>query len=595
MSAHNLGPWGGLLAVITFCAVADPNLSAGSDPPIPNLTVSDQQFLSRQTRHAYDTYMQSASLYESAYPPKSLIGLRGAVVVGLRFGHHLLGTGASEGPSLPRTLVEATAAAIEDGRKSGREFPPSSADLLVEVEWVGSEVPIDRQGLRFQPGMMEALLEHGVDGFSISDGQRTLRVCPMEIVAKNQRLSDAFMSLVQTMGGHRPELSLSRFRSQYWYQDGDATEIVSLRRGVELVRQEDVDSAAVHQAIENLGQILSHRQRESGLFRYLFEPTTDRWADGDDFIHQAGATWALAEYARRSADDGAIASAERALQVHWERLVQLESIEDGAFIASPELNNPLGLTAQVAMAAAAARDGNAWSKPSDRLFAGMLWLQKPSGEFITAFPPARRLMGLDSYPGMTLLALGERYRAKPGKELLEALNRAHQFYRDEFRRQPSVTSAAWLQWAFARLAVICNRRDFARSAFEWADWLATRQLTAAECPWPELVGGLTTRDPRIPDAITGVCLSGWCESLAAARHFGETERITPIDLAARRAARFVLQLQFREREAHWYRDRENIVGGVRTSLADNRLPLENLQHALQALIRFDTEVLQRNH
>jgi hypothetical protein len=217
------------------------------------------------------------------------------------------------------------------------------------------------------------------------------------------------------------------------------------------------------------------------------------------------------------------------------------------------------------------------------LRAGIIWLQRPEGDFIPAFPPARRLPVSERHPAQALLALLDDRPTRMDRRTDRVFERALEHYRERFRREPTIEAAAWLVQPFAQRALESGEHEMVRFAFELGDWLIERQLTSSNCPWPELHGGVVPEPEMTPDISTAVVLSGWLDCLSLARRSGDAERTKAYELAAQRAARFVLQLQMRESEAYYVRVVRDVVGGVRTSPADNRMPLENLQYALLAL------------
>ena len=85
---------------------------------------------------------------------------------------------------------------------------------------------------------------------------------------------------------------------------------------------------------------------------------------------------------------------------------------------------------------------------------------------------------------------------------------------------------------------------------------------------------------------TAVCLSAWLDSCLAARRFGDSARAEKYLRAAESAARFIMQLQIRKEEVYYMPVDRDAVGGIRTSVADNRIRLENLQYALLALTKY---------
>ncbi len=576
------------LAAGTACA-------GGSDPIAPNIDQQDQRFLAIAARRTYDQYVKDRTIYTSRYVPPALKGIDCEVVVTLRRNRLLLGVGSAGPGPIVRTTIEAAIAAIRSDENNTDLATRHTDDLLIEIEAIGPQVALDIGDRWLEPATVDRIFEPGVDGFSVSCGNFSKRVCPSELATKNLLASDAIKSVIERLPGPRGTQTLSRFRSTHWYQPRTGDDVVALRRGLVLVAPDTVTAKTVNSAITSLADYSLYRQLPSGAFAYEYEPAADTYTKIDDPVHQAGAAWALTVAANFAKSESLAVAADRALEFHRARILSIPDTGGAAFVASVDRRNKLGLTAQIALAMSAHSNRSRYETDRKRLVLGMLWLQKPSGEFITAFPPARRLTGTDRYPGMALLALLAEYEDRPDQRIQDPFNLARDFYQSEFERRPTVGAAMWLAQPFARMAVITNRKEYARFAFTLADRLADHQLSPANCPWPELHGGVLPKTATAPNIETAVCLAAWTDAMAAAQKFGDTQRAARYETAARNASRFVLQLQVKEAETYHMRVVTDALGGVRTSVADNRLRIENVQYALIGLTAFHRALLSPSH
>ncbi len=603
MRRHNLRPLCWAAVRVGVCLGLGCGWASGEPRP-PAIEHADQRFCARVARRTLEQYLADGAMYTSGYTPRSLEGVVCDVVVTLRRGRRELGVGSSGPGPIVGTTIEATVAALRNARSSAGGMPalrsgmapePVAVDdsgrVLIEIEAIGAEERMNIADFDSGDGMGRDVFEPGVDGFTVRQGEASLRVRPSELATKNLTLSDTLETMRKRLGGLRETQTLWRFRARHWYQSGPGRDTVALQRGMVLVDPSEVKRSTIEGAIDALGAYLIYRQRPSGLFAYEYEPAVNGYTDRDNAVHQSGAAWALAVYARVEPSEQAARAADLAVEAQRARIEELAGIAGAAFVASADHRNKLGLTAHVLLALAAQGDGEACAADRVRLGAGMVWLQQASGEFLTAFPPARRLTGANVYPGLALLGLSARYAEEPSDGVLQVFNRALGFYGASFASKPSVRSAGWLTQPFARMAVLSNRREFARFAYRMADWLIARQLTPETERWPELHGGVTAGASVVPGIDTAVCLGAWLDALSAARRFGDVERASRYRRAADSAVRFVLQLQFRESETYFLRVVEDVLGGVRTSAADNRLRIENVQYALLGLLKYRDVVL----
>jgi hypothetical protein len=260
-------------------------------------------------------------------------------------------------------------------------------------------------------------------------------------------------------------------------------------------------------------------------------------------------------------------------------------VPNAAFIATEDRQNKLGVTALLSLALAAHPAADPYAATHAKLINGMLSLQRPSGMFITAFPPAEEIGAQDYFPGEALLALAAAYDRKPDAQVLAAFDRAIGFYQPYFRESPSPAFVPWQVQAFALMARHSRRKDYVDFAFELTDWLLTMRLDDSNCPWPELWGGVASYQSGRAGVATASYLEAFADALALARWSGDRPRAAKYEAAVRGAARFVLQLQIRPEEAYFIRSPRDAVGGIRTAPALNLLRIDHGQHALIGLMK----------
>lgn len=587
MTRYNL--WT-LVAVLNLAgSVADagaPFTLIGPAPQPPAIGHEDRRFLSRAVRRTVEQYLADRSHYASPYMPTSLSGAECRFVVTLRHKGRQVGIGSAGPGPIVQTAIEATLAAVSAVEQNGVIDGDSVGTLLIEMEAAGAEQVIECSDDWLRSNAIDRVLEPGLDGLVLAFGVSAKRVSPGELTVKNLPPSGAVKHMMAGARHAPRNPTLSRFRSMHWYQAGHDGKVVTLRRGMTLVKPGDVSKASIEAAIDSLGAYLKYRQRPAGLFAYEYEPATESYSDVDNYVHQAGAAWALAEYAVRTDIETYRRAAELGIRVHAARVRELAGIDGASFVSSPDSRDSLGLTAYVLMTLNSPLLKNQYAEARDRLTAGILWLQNESGEFIAAFPPTRHPTMFKTYPGVVLAALFRQYVQKPSKPILEAFNIAVTYYTESFFQRPRLRLAAGLLKPIAEMAAYSNRKDLAEPAYRLADWLIEHQLTADNCQWAELHGGVRQDDSLIPDITTAICLNGWIEASRAARRFGDHQRAAIYDAAAERAVRFVLQLQVREAEMYYLRTDRDAVGGVRTSPADSRLSIYNVQVALMALMNY---------
>jgi len=378
---------------------------------------------------------------------------------------------------------------------------------------------------------------------------------------------------------------LSRFRTAHWYQPRGGAEIVSLFRGMTLVKPGAVTARGLDDAIARLAEYMAYRQKKTGLFAYQYEPAQDKYTQEDNMVRQAGAVAAMAFHAAWSGKSASRGAATVGINKLLEGLTKIPTAEDAAFIATPDGTNKLGVTALLTIAMAEHPDAAKFEKVRERLVNGMLWLQRPSGMFMTSFAPSPRLDAQDYFPGEALLAMAVHYRHRPSAKILDAFDRAMNFYRQYFQNRPSPAFMPWQTQAYALMARFSKRKDYENYVFEITDWLAEKQLDASNCPWPDLYGGIASYQAGRAGVATAAYLEGFADALSLARDVKDADRQKRYEQVVRAAARFVMQLEVRPEEAYFVRSPQDAVGGIRTTPALDLLRIDHVQHALVGLIK----------
>ncbi len=580
-------------AILWFPWVATPP-SFGSDPTpavepaIPVIAENHRAHLSRIARRALKDVWRSDRPYEPGYVPQALASLYAESVVRLRDHGYLLATGVGEAGPIAESVRDAAVAAGQFLRNRDEVHPAVIERCLVEIEVIGPPAALPPGTDWTQPGALDSLLDPGLDGLLVMEPSRARRLCPSELITTDLSLSQAMTLLAQGMR-LRPDqvtqIPLMRFRTAFWYEPADGGSIVSLRRGMTLVSHESIQPRFLDAIIDGIAEYMVYRQQASGLFSYQFDPGADRYSDEDNTVRQVGAASALCVYSAYSRKSASHAAAHAAIRHHLQRLTPIASLENAAFIATDDGRNKLGVTALLSIAIAHHPDSTEYAAQRDQFINAILFLQRPSGMFMTAFPPAVEVSGQDYFPGEALLALALEYDRQPSGRILEAFDRAIGFYRDYFQSSRSPAFVPWQVQAFSMMARQTKRKDYVDYVFGLTDWLAAKQLTSSNCKWPELYGGVAANTEGRVGAATAAYLEAFSDALTLARTLGDEERVRRYDALVRQAARFVVQLQFRAEEAYFVRSPQDAVGGIRTAADLNHLRIDHCQHALVGLVK----------
>ncbi len=579
-----------LVLAAVFAVPLPHQASNGSDDAPPEaITISGahRAFLSRVARRTVRDVVLKRGQYEVTYAPAVLRSTEAEVVVRLRRGGYLLAHSAGDLQPIALAVRDAALAAARQIAEDETVDLDFVNRLLIEIEVIKDEELLPQGGDWTRAGALDAIIEPGMDGLVLVAPKKPIRFCPTELIAADQPLAELLSEVAKSsLSGTAPgEVPLVRFRTIHWYQPPKSDNVVSLHRGLTVIQPEDVTTEALDRSIASLADYMIYRQLRSGLFTYQYEAGQDRYTEDNSPIRQIGGVVALAVHARATGRSASRSAADLGVRYHLQGLRVLPNVERAAFLATADGRHRLGVSAMLCLALGEHPQPARYADTRVKLANAILSLQRPSGMFMTAFPPARDIIGQAHYPGEALLALATHYAHQPTGRVLDAFDRAIAFYRDYFRETPSPVFASWQLRAFAAMAGHTKRQDYAEYVFELADWIIERQIDAPECPWPELRGGITTHREGKADFTTAFHLEAIADALQLARSVNDAERISRYDRALRGAVRFVMQLQVRPEEAYFMRSPRDAVGGIRTGLTLNLLRIDHCEHALIGLIK----------
>jgi hypothetical protein len=226
-----------------------------------------------------------------------------------------------------------------------------------------------------------------------------------------------------------------------------------------------------------------------------------------------------------------------------------------------------------------------WDK-FQRLRAFVEAMQREDGSFRTFLAPDWRTDGENFYPGEAMLALAMLNAQAPEAALVDRLWRGFAHYRAWHLANRNPAFVPWHTQALCLLHAATGAAEVADFVFAMNDWLLGLQQ-GPEAP-ADVQGEFF--DPRRPDygpphaSATGVYMEGLIEAFSLARRLGDHRRAEAYRKALLRGARSLRQLQYRDETAMFYLHRKaRVEGAVRTSVFNNEIRIDNVQHVLMAL------------
>jgi hypothetical protein len=142
----------------------------------------------------------------------------------------------------------------------------------------------------------------------------------------------------------------------------------------------------------------------------------------------------------------------------------------------------------------------------------------------------------------------------------------------------------WQTQAWGRLAQATRLRKYAQFAYDMTDLIAGSIIEPEQTPFPVYAGAFDVYNDGRGGVSSAVYLEGVIEAVRTAEALGDKDRAARYRAIVPDAARFVVQLMFKEEEAYYIRSPRDVLDGVRNSPIHPTLRIDNMQHAMAALL-----------
>lgn len=509
---------------------------------------------------------------------------------------------------LPPAVVATYVAARTDGRRDAHLW---SRDGATPLEQLASAMSQLRQELgEVRAGQVDALeidlahgfapvvdtLDHnqrGLLGFEVARGPHRTTYAPTRMITTNRSASRVVEVFHDAYGGSgaTEDLSLRGFDAdQFLVVLQPVLEAHRLERGNQTVHVSEVDRSVAQAWVDGAVGWLRNNVHADGRMTYAYWPSagTEAPPSTHNMIRQWMATVALGRSAA-ARDDGALKALLEAnirynLAHFYETRGDLGVIQWNGKVK-------LGALAIAAMALSEHPERHRWAAERAGLERAIDTLWNEDGSFRTFLEPADRNDNQNFYPGEALLFLAGLYDTRRDPDLLARLMRSFRYYR-AWHLDPANRNPAFVPWhtqAYFTLWSVTGDAELAEFIFEMNDWLVELQQWDG-APHPDMEGRFYARGGHFgpPHAsATGVYMEGLIDAFALARRVGDSVRAERYRLALVRGLRSQLQLQFADEVDMFYvgvDQRPYVEGGVRTTVYDNRVRCDNVQHPLMALL-----------
>jgi hypothetical protein len=344
---------------------------------------------------------------------------------------------------------------------------------------------------------------------------------------------------------------------------------------------------------------LCRMNEANGRFRYGCLPALARPMDGDHYLRQAGAAFALARGARLTGNPTHAARARQAVVSLVEETVVDPHDPQVRHVSLPSsVINRLGAAGLLVLAI------HELPGPSDDLLQKSEQLchfirkqQLATGELSYWDGPEHRQTaepdGVNYYPGEALYGLMRSQQHRPAAWKTDVVRKALAYYRPWWRAHKNMALVPWQASAYAEAYLLTREQGFADAVYEMADWLCTLQYDRLDPRRLLWCGGfMGWADGKPVDVPPQISSASYAEGLAAAHSVavaaGDRARTRRYAEALERCLQFLVTLQYTDANtghfAEWYRP--HLVGGFHASHEDGNLRIDYTQHAVCALVQY---------
>ncbi len=363
---------------------------------------------------------------------------------------------------------------------------------------------------------------------------------------------------------------------------------------------------AIYFCADRAASWLRLANRSDGRFLYGLQPALKVGLDGDNFLSQAGAAFALARSGRYLRDERANAVARQALlTLLLETMVDPDDKTCRYSAAPPLAISRLSANGVLVLAIhELANPGADLLDKADELCNYLHKQQRPDGALLVTIGPnlVRSLSpdGDAENAGWALQGLICSCQRRPADWKLDIVRKARGYYHDYFQANKSIACVASQTPAYAEAYLMTKEKAFATTVFAMNDWLIGLQyrdnFEVTRAHW---AGGfprcqqnkVESSAPDINSARAAVSLAEACR---VAKHAGDLPRLQKYERALLTNLQFLMKLQYTPYNTDHFTAtfRPNIIGAFHASHQDGNIRIDYTQHALAAMVQYLDKVIE---
>ena len=431
----------------------------------------------------------------------------------------------------------------------------------------------------------------GVVAAFVESEQGTYRLSPTKSIATNRTVEDELKAEAE-----RRDLDYDS-----WLKDAKVYKVTARQffvpldrpgpaietlRGNRLIKPEEVTKKSVQRYEELLTRWLFSNVTPEGRLTYIYYPSSGRQSSGNNMIRQWMGSVAMGRAAKIHEDPRQAALSYRNIRYNLNEFYRSEG-ELGYIEYEHQAKLGAAALALIAIIESPARPQ--FAEYEAGLFKTTKHLWRENGRFYTFLKPeSRNDDNHNFYPGETLLAWSFLYQQNEDPDLLEKSMKSFAHYKDWHLKNRNPAFIPWHTQAYFNFWQKTKNDALKDWIFEMNDWLIDVMQENSRVAYDDTLGRFydpTSNRYGVPHASsTGVYLEGLIDAFTLARAIGDRKHEEKYRKSIILGLRSGMQLQFQDEIDMFYASHhDRLLGGMRTTVYDNEIRVDNVQHILMGV------------
>ena len=502
---------------------------------------------------------------------------------------------------------EAGQSRLEDWRKGSHALDALDKIMAAGVKRLGNvKNKIDTVELNFAHSFQTKDLKEnkrvlsniyrGIRGVEFIHNKQATRYGPTKVLATNRTLKNLVDVFAKKKDISINQVYGNTVRSRIFEADQvllqleGAGRAIRMIRGNQLVPIESVRFETVKSLSNAHIQWFKNNLLEEGRMTYKYWPSRGAESTSNNMIRQWMATACLGRVARAHDDQELFSRA--AQNIRYNLTEYYKEGDDGLGLIEFNGKVKLGAIALAALSMVEHPERQSFARYEHAILRTIDALWHDDGSFTTFYKSpsvVKKHSNANFYPGEALLLWAAIYDESRDPVLLERFMKTFRFYRQWHLGNRNPAFIPWHTQAYYKVWKTTQNEELRDFVFLMNDWLLGVQQWESAERFPDTQGRFY--DPKRPfgpphASSTGVYLEGLIDAHQMAKASGDSGRQEQYRRSIIRGLRSVMQLTFLDDvDLYYVYQKDKVLGGVRETVYDNEIRVDNIQHNLMAILK----------